>query len=80
MGGDRLQGTGFRLQELGFVERTAVGGPRRNVLGGHNRGRWPQRGRAGRKKAEWSGAGSNRRHMDFQSIALPTELPDQIPP
>ena len=31
------------------------------------------------KKAEWSGAGSNRRHMDFQSIALPTELPDQIP-
>ena len=25
---------------------------------------------------EWSGAGSNRRHMDFQSIALPTELPD----
>ena len=23
----------------------------------------------------WSGAGSNRRHMDFQSIALPTELP-----
>ena len=24
----------------------------------------------------WSRAGSNRRHMDFQSIALPTELPD----
>ena len=24
---------------------------------------------------EWLGAGSNRRHMDFQSIALPTELP-----
>src|SRR4051812_44571536 len=24
---------------------------------------------------EWAGAGSNRRHMDFQSIALPTELP-----
>src|SRR3974377_2478221 len=23
----------------------------------------------------WAGAGSNRRHMDFQSIALPTELP-----
>ena len=23
----------------------------------------------------WCGAGSNRRHMDFQSIALPTELP-----
>ncbi len=27
--------------------------------------------------SEWSGAGSNRRHMDFQSIALPTELPNQ---
>ncbi len=26
---------------------------------------------------QWSGAGSNRRHMDFQSIALPTELPDR---
>ena len=25
----------------------------------------------------WSGAESNRRHMDFQSIALPTELPDR---
>ena len=24
---------------------------------------------------KWTGAGSNRRHMDFQSIALPTELP-----
>src|SRR5947207_15547384 len=23
----------------------------------------------------WAGPGSNRRHMDFQSIALPTELP-----
>ena len=28
---------------------------------------------------KWSGAGSNRRHMDFQSIALPTELPDLNP-
>ena len=27
------------------------------------------------KKSKWTGAGSNRRHMDFQSIALPTELP-----
>ena len=27
---------------------------------------------------EWSGPGLNRRHMDFQSIALPTELPDQL--
>ena len=26
---------------------------------------------------KWSGPGSNRRHMDFQSIALPTELPDR---
>ena len=25
---------------------------------------------------QWSGAGSNRRHSDFQSDALPTELPD----
>jgi site-specific DNA recombinase len=24
---------------------------------------------------QWYGPGSNRRHMDFQSIALPTELP-----
>ena len=32
------------------------------------------------KKKEWSGAGSNRRHMDFQSIALPTELPDPSKP
>ena len=24
---------------------------------------------------KWTGPGSNRRHMDFQSIALPTELP-----
>ena len=26
---------------------------------------------------EWLGAGSNRRHQDFQSCALPTELPSQ---
>tara|TARA_B100001939_G_C16506984_1_gene432076 strand:+ start:279 stop:464 length:186 start_codon:yes stop_codon:yes gene_type:complete len=32
-------------------------------------------GPAGIRK--WSGAGSNRRHSDFQSDALPTELPDQ---
>ena len=30
-----------------------------------------------RDVAEWSGAGSNRRHTDFQSVALPTELPDR---
>ncbi len=24
---------------------------------------------------QWTGAGSNRRHTDFQSVALPTELP-----
>src|SRR5687768_9742302 len=29
------------------------------------------------KTRKWSGAELNRRHMDFQSIALPTELPDQ---
>ena len=26
---------------------------------------------------KWSGPELNRRHMDFQSIALPTELPDR---
>ena len=26
-------------------------------------------------KISWCGAGSNRRHKDFQSFALPTELP-----
>ena len=29
-------------------------------------------------KIWWSRAGSNCRHMDFQSIALPAELPDHI--
>jgi hypothetical protein len=29
---------------------------------------------------KWSGPGLNRRHMDFQSIALPTELPDHWDP
>ena len=71
--GNQIAGARVRGESCGW-------GPRRSVLEGHNRGRWPQRARAGRKKAEWSGAGSNRRHMDFQSIALPTELPDQIPP
>jgi hypothetical protein len=28
----------------------------------------------------WLGAESNRRHVDFQSTALPTELPSQMPP
>jgi hypothetical protein len=28
------------------------------------------------KRKEWSGPGSNRRHLDFQSSALPTELPN----
>ena len=27
---------------------------------------------------KWSGAGLNRRHTDFQSVALPAELPDQV--
>lgn len=26
----------------------------------------------------WCGPGSNRRHKDFQSFALPTELPHQL--
>ena len=29
-----------------------------------------------RRKRKWSGPGSNRRHTDFQSVALPTELPN----
>ena len=28
----------------------------------------------------WCGAGSNRRHKDFQSFALPTELPHHLFP
>jgi hypothetical protein len=28
------------------------------------------------RSREWSGPGSNRRHLDFQSSALPTELPN----
>ena len=31
-----------------------------------------------RTKKWWSGAGSNRRHRDFQSLALPTELQSQL--
>ena len=30
-----------------------------------------------RDSAKWSGPGLNWRHTDFQSVALPTELPDQ---
>ena len=29
------------------------------------------------KKELWLGAESNRRHVDFQSTALPTELPSR---
>src|SRR5881392_353810 len=29
------------------------------------------------KEGEWLGAESNRRHVDFQSTALPTELPSR---
>lgn len=29
-------------------------------------------------KKEWSGPGSNRRHLHFQCSALPTELPNQM--
>lgn len=31
--------------------------------------------RASRAQGKWPGPGSNRRHTDFQSVALPTELP-----
>ena len=31
--------------------------------------------RATRAQKKWLGTGSNRRHADFQSAALPTELP-----
>ena len=30
---------------------------------------------AAKKLHEWAGADLNRRHTDFQSVALPTELP-----
>ena len=30
-------------------------------------------------RPSWCGAGSNRRHKDFQSFALPTELPHLSP-
>ncbi len=33
--------------------------------------------RHNRENKNWSGTESNRRHGDFQSPALPTELPDQ---
>ncbi len=29
-------------------------------------------------KKQWAGADLNRRHTDFQSVALPTELPAHI--
>ena len=41
----------------------------------HEKSPKPTRNRAFWK---WSGAGSNRRHQDFQSCALPTELPDHV--
>jgi hypothetical protein len=31
------------------------------------------------KRGLWLGAESNRRHVDFQSTALPTELPSRHP-
>jgi hypothetical protein len=31
------------------------------------------------KTGAWLGAESNRRHVDFQSTALPTELPSLLP-
>jgi hypothetical protein len=37
--------------------------------------RFPFGGSQGFRFGEWTGAGSNRRHTDFQSVALPTELP-----
>ena len=30
------------------------------------------------QRPSWCGAGSNRRHKDFQSFALPTELPHHL--
>jgi hypothetical protein len=38
-----------------------------------------QKGRISATFKAWCGAGLNRRHMDFQSIALPTELPHRLP-
>ena len=32
-----------------------------------------------RQFSKWTGPGLNRRHTDFQSVALPTELPVRTP-
>jgi hypothetical protein len=40
-----------------------------------NDGYWKQKTPSLNGVLEWCGAGSNRRHKDFQSFALPTELP-----
>ena len=64
--------------------RQTLANPRKNCAG-------PLRGRAaprlrpflarlfpiGNSFVEWLGAESNRRHVDFQSTALPTELPSR---
>ena len=39
-------------------------------------GKTPRKRLISEVRREWSGPGSNRRHSDFQSDALPTELPD----
>ena len=41
-------------------------------------GRHVNRYTTGPIKRWWLGTESNRRHMDFQSIALPTELPSHL--
>ena len=51
--------------------------PKENWTCGNQRK--PDIGNGTRRDCEkrWSGAESNRRHTDFQSVALPTELPDR---
>ena len=39
-----------------------------------------KKGRISATFKAWCGAGSNRRHKDFQSFALPTELPHRLYP
>jgi hypothetical protein len=53
----------------------------RLVAGATRRQRVPRSAAPARPRtsdSHWSGADLNRRHMDFQSIALPTELPDRF--
>src|SRR5690606_41811938 len=65
----RTMSASFKLD--GLERRPAM------VAGRVRKGKRPPIQISGRL-AWWSGAESNRRHTDFQSVALPTELPDPL--